>query len=174
MPKKLDLTGVVFGRLRVLHRTSGDRNRWKCLCQCGNYKAISQIDLRRGETKSCGCLRAETAGRLKYSHGNARTGKHTRTYWSWKSMLARCRNKNLRCYHYYGGRGVRVCSRWTFFQSFLEDMGPRPSNTTLDRIDPNGHYEPSNCRWADSITQRLNCRPRGSVSRAKRFFDATR
>lgn len=84
-------------------------------------------------------------------------------YWTHRSMLKRCNNPNVTGYLYYGGRGIKVCDRWVGlrgFDYFLEDMGTRPEGYTLDRINPNGDYEPSNCRWADSLTQSRNKRPR--------------
>jgi hypothetical protein len=81
-------------------------------------------------------------------------------YGTHRAMLQRCTNPNAVNYQYYGGKGITVCDRWSNFQLFLEDMGDRPEGTTLDRIDPTGNYEPSNCRWATNNEQRLN---RGSV-----------
>ena len=95
------------------------------------------------------------AKRLK--HGAARGGRRTPEYRSWSAMIARCHNGNAPNYHMYGGRGIAVCERWRRdFVAFLADMGPRPADTTLDRIDGSGNYEPGNCRWADHQTQSRN------------------
>lgn len=89
-------------------------------------------------------------------HGHACTGKRSGTYISWQSMLRRVRNPDAAGARYY--RHVTVCERWLLFDNFLEDMGERPENCTLDRIDPSGNYEPSNCRWTDWSTQIRNRR----------------
>jgi hypothetical protein len=88
------------------------------------------------------------------SHGMSGTP----TYASWQAMKARCQNPNDIGWRLYGGRGIKVCPEWQTFVGFLADMGERPEETSLDRIDPDGHYEPGNCRWADSITQANNTR----------------
>lgn len=91
-------------------------------------------------------------------HGHRTKYRKTPTYHSWAKMKTRCNNPHAHNYEYYGGRGITVCERWSSFKNFLEDMGERPENKTLDRIDPNGNYEPSNCRWATAKEQRVNQR----------------
>lgn len=90
--------------------------------------------------------------------GNYYAVKHKSTYGVWKNMIQRCTNKNNPAYHNYGARGITVCVRWYKFENFLADMGERPDNLTLDRIDNNLGYYKKNCRWADDTTQARNSR----------------
>lgn len=100
--------------------------------------------------------------RKRPTHGHS-VGGHSLTYSSWISMLSRCHNENRTNYHHYGGRGITVCPRWReSFENFLADMGERPAGKSIDRIDPDGNYEPDNCRWATQAEQLRNRRPRGS------------
>lgn len=91
-------------------------------------------------------------------HGHTWHGGFSPTYMSWKGMHQRCRNPSQQSWKYYGGRGIVVCERWRSFENFLADMGERPEDRTLDRIDPYGNYEPANCRWATAVEQRRNRR----------------
>jgi hypothetical protein len=96
-------------------------------------------------------------------HGHAERGNKSRTYNSWSAMLQRCHDPKHRSYKNYGGRGITVCQRWReSFEAFLADMGEPPEKHTLDRIDNDGNYEPSNCRWATRLMQSRNMRPRRS------------
>lgn len=154
MEHRLELSNKRFGRLVVVDRShKGKRGEifWLCQCDCGNTKTVRANQLTRGITKSCGCLHREAVTH----HGM--TGLPT--FKSWESMKQRCLNPNAPDYAAYGGRGIQVCERWVnSFDTFLADIGNRPAGTTLDRIDPNGNYEPSNCRWADHKTQNSNKR----------------
>lgn len=158
-----DLTGRRFGRLVVIKRISpiGHKVRWLCHCDCGAEKDIAAYELTSGNTRSCGCLQAESR-RMPKKHG----GRGTRLYNVWKTMRQRCMNKNHGSYRYYGARGIRICEEWSDFQVFHDwalengyDQDAPRGQCTLDRIDPNGNYEPSNCRWVDAATQNANRRP---------------
>jgi hypothetical protein len=124
-------------------------------------------NLRKGKSKSCGCLRREllAAGMNSHpTHGHYVGGVGTSTYYTWLCMRARCSYPRTNGYQRYGGRGIKVCDEWRkSFPAFLRDMGERPAKHTLDRINPDGHYEPQNCRWADARLQRHNrsLRPAG-------------
>lgn len=126
-----------------------------CRCECGKEKEVRKAHMTAGRTLSCGCLRQELSIQRATTHGQFGTPEHS----SWAGMLDRCRNPNCRSFARYGARGIRVCDRWLDFANFLADMGKRPGpGYSLDRIDPNGHYEPDNCRWATQTEQARNKR----------------
>lgn len=151
MGKFIDLTGKKFGRLTVLERLPNETNnaKWRCKCECGNFVEVLALNIRSGNTKSCGCLSA--------THRMT----HTSTYKEWENMKSRCYIKSSSRYERYGARGITVCDRWRdSFEAFYEDVSMLPhfgeKGYSLDRINTNGNYEPSNVRWADRITQANN------------------
>lgn len=133
-------------------RKSGDghcMSRWKC--DCGAVTETQTRYVRKGTTKSCGCLQHTRKPNLR--HGM----RGTRTYVSWTAMKRRCLDPNNKDYPRWGGKGVKICQRWLAFENFLADMGVRPGATTIDRY-PNRHgdYGPGNCRWASAVEQQEN------------------
>ena len=157
-----DIVGQRFGRLvpRRMVVPVGGHVRWACTCDCGREKAVAASHLQSGATRSCGCLQREAARRANTTHGDSAYGRLTAEYRAWTAMKTRCTNPKIARYGDYGGRGIKVCQRWTeSFESFLADMGRRPSpRHSLDRINPDGDYAPDNCRWATSREQAMNQR----------------
>lgn len=148
-----DISGQRFGRLLAIRkcgRNSSSEILWLCRCDCGREYIVSGTHLRRGVTRSCGCLKIEMLKERFITHGQShlRNGKPTRTYEAWSSMKSRCFNPKKRHYEYYGARGITVCERWLKFENFLADMGECPPKLSIHRINNDGNYEPSNCKWA--------------------------
>lgn len=150
----IDLTGRNFGRLTVVERAPHHNKtvHWICQCACGTTKKINSASLKKGYTRSCGCLRKEIMRNKQMKHGLNELPEYN----VWKGMWTRCRSLREKN---YGGRGISVSEQWRDFQTFLRDMGRRPSpKHSIDRIDNDGNYESGNCRWADRKTQARNTR----------------
>lgn len=160
MPAFKDLTGQNFGRLTVIERRIDARRNatvWRCKCSCGNVIDVFAGNLTRGHTSSCGCLRVDTTTKMHVTHGLV----HHPLYIVWGGMKKRCTNPNCAAYPNYGGRGIGICDEWEqdfkMFYDWAMSSG-YADNLTLDRIDNDGDYEPSNCRWVDKLTQVRNRR----------------
>lgn len=166
MARYKDLTGMSFGKLTVIeidHFQDCPKSRrvyWKCKCECGNYKVIRSDSLTSGNTQSCGCYNVT----CKLKPQSIKKHKLYRIYWRMKSS---CYNINNRSYKYYGGRGITVCNEWlNSYESFYNwsiSNGYR-EGLTIDRIDNNGNYEATNCRWVDMKVQNNNKRQRKTAN----------
>lgn len=160
MGAKIDLVGQVFGRLTVIketeQQTKSGQYAWVCKCSCGGDAVVAGHDLRKGHTQSCGCLQKERTSKAKKTHGM----RHSKEYNIWSKMWGRCANTNGNRYEDYGGRGITICDRWGKFENFFADMGKCPAGFSIERVDNDGNYEPSNCVWADAFTQAKNRRIR--------------
>lgn len=149
------LVGNTFGSIKVLKALGRIKSRKVslCQCQCGREWVVDNRYLKNGDTKSCG--KCGISG--NYKHGHGKSAAQSPTYQTWMGMYNRCNNTKQRSHKNYGGIGITVCDRWRkSFENFLADMGERPDGMTLDRIDVNGNYEHSNCRWATTKQQYEN------------------
>jgi hypothetical protein len=167
-----DISGQRFGMLTAIsidhlsvQRNGCARALWKCRCDCGNETVASISNLRNGHTRSCGCLVVESASKTHFKHGDKGKDKVDRLYPVWRSMKQRCQLPSMTHYKDYGGRGITVCKEWQDYIQFkrwaikngYDENAPR-GKCTIDRIDVNGNYEPSNCRWVDMKIQAHNKR----------------
>lgn len=158
MQNKSDIVGEKFGRLTVLKYNHSNKNYIKyylCKCECGNEIVTRKSNLLNGKTKSCGCLQHDITSRRCYIHGLSKS----RTYRIWKNMKQRCYNPKASRYENYGGRGIKVCDEWLNdfmnFYNWAMANGYR-DELSIDRIDVDGNYEPSNCRWVTNKKQQNN------------------
>jgi hypothetical protein len=142
---------------------------WLCKCACGTIRTIIGHSIRYKQSRSCGCIRKEIARaacltgrlvkhRIRATHGEGHGDARTPTYISWSSMKQRCENPKAPDYPRYGGRGITFCDQWRSYEVFRSDMGLRPEGLTLDRIENNGNYGPTNCQWATPKQQAKNRR----------------
>lgn len=159
---KQDYTNITIHYLtfqHYVHTNKSGQQVWKAICnRCGGSIEVSPTYVKNGNTKSCGCLNKRKRNNWQLTtHGKSQT----KAYKTWAAMKQRCLNVNHTYYHNYGGRGIKVCKRWLTFENFFADMGDRPPNLTLDRINNEGNYCKSNCRWASHEVQGKNRRKQG-------------
>lgn len=163
-----NLIGQKFGRLTVISRAEDIINKsgkhiymWNCICECGKNTVVNSSSLKRGHTKSCGCLCGE-----HHDDSSHKKGK-IRLYRIWQDMKQRCTNQNNKNYKNYGARGISVCDEWknsyTSFKEWAMNNG-YAENLSIDRIDVNGNYEPSNCKWSTQEDQANNMRTNRLIS----------
>lgn len=164
MSKLIDITNQRFGRLIAICRgkKKNGKSYWVCRCDCGKEVSVYLNRLKTGSTKSCGCLRNELTSKRQRRHGLTKTSLHN----AWLNMKNRCENPKFNEFHRYGGRGITYCEEWKSFKSFMEwalkngfsdEKSENGRNIlSLDRIDLDGNYEPTNCKWSTAFEQAKN------------------
>lgn len=159
MPAPISLIGKQFGKLTVIAEAPPRRTpaghrvlRVSCICECGRTVVVCNKELRRGDTKSCGC------STHPIKHGHAKRGARTKIYAVWHAMVQRCDNREHIEWSNYGGRGIRVCNHWLEFSNFFRDMGHCPKGHMLDRNDNDGPYCKNNCQWSTPAQSARNRR----------------
>jgi hypothetical protein len=158
--KIVDITGQRFDMLTVVEFVGLTKHKaeWLCQCDCGSTKVIKGVDLRRGNSGSCGCRTLKKTVERSTTHGATKGGHFLGAYRSWRSMKQRCDCPSNGSYDRYGAIGIRYCEAWADFEAFYADMGDRPEGFSLDRIDPRLGYSTENCRWIPNNEQAKNQR----------------
>lgn len=177
MTKLVDLSGQQIFEWTVLYRLPEPAypTRWVCLCSCGKQANVLAAHLKTGGSRSCGCKTGEFLSKSLSKHGGYKDGKNTPTYQSYIAMMHRCYNNKRVSWDNYGGRGIIVDERsWleetpNGYLNFLKDMGERPDNTTLDRIDSDKGYSKENCRWSDKRLQAYNSKRKKNSKSTSEF-----
>jgi hypothetical protein len=164
MPLRLNLAGKRFGQLVCIEEVGRKNGRvlWRCKCDCGNESIVTSSNLKSGHIKSCGCARINGVRGAHYTHGLSTNGYNRKThlYSVWVMMRQRCLNPKNKAYNCYGGRGIKICKEWEDYKNFHDwamANGYR-SGLTIERINNDSDYEPSNCRWATYKEQGQNTR----------------
>ena len=181
--KGQNISGMKFSRLLVLEysHNKGHYRIWKCLCDCGNITYVSTNALNSGHTKSCSCLQKEKLILAITKHGLTKLGQESPLYSIWENVKQRCLNKKCIHYKYYGGRGITICQEWESNFKAFHDWALNNgwvSGLTLERIDVDGNYEPSNCTWITLSKQQYNKRTssrilhKGEVITLKALYDS--
>lgn len=170
MGRCIDLVGMRFGAFTVIQRnaplTYSTEAAWLCKCDCGNLRVVKGSKLRSGRSKSCGCLQSQQLALFNSTTKKTHGKSNTRLYGVWRGMHCRCYQKSHNRYKDYGGRGITICAEWLHdFQAFHDwaiangyDENATRGKCTIDRINNDGNYEPSNCRWVDMKAQLKNQR----------------
>lgn len=173
--KSRDITGLKFGRLTAIefsHKNEFGMHHWVTRCDCGKIKTIRKQHLELGLSRSCSCLNKEIVVERQTVHGMC----NTRFYHIWENMKNRTSQVSHKSWHRYGGRGITVCGRWQIFENFRDDMYESylkhveefgVENTTIDRRNNDGNYEPLNCRWATRKEQQNNRQPFKDIQKVK-------
>jgi hypothetical protein len=161
MRTKVDITGKIFNRLKVIdysHTDKRSKSYWKCVCECGNEVIVRSDSLTSGNTKACGCLSKELKSKMAKTYLTKHGETKTRLYKIWSGMRDRCSSFGTEKGKHYADKGITICKEWDEFIPFKEWSlsNGYESNLTIDRINVNGNYEPSNCRWLTIQEQERN------------------